>query len=124
MEIIVGHEENPDYILLGDLDPNKHIVVAVIDNVPTVLVQTNHGEKPANYSFMILGVPDDPTPVGWTCSVGNGWDYSTIPEDDEEPFNFKEMVRYTIQEKANTKVAAFGKKQWKRALYFLINNVK
>lgn len=108
--MIVVTTRQTSTIHISEVDQLKHIVVAVIDGLPTILGKGYHEPK-EQLSFLILGT-DQPNTN--TITRGNGYSYNN--EDD----TVEKMILRAIHN--GHKVEVFEKRDWKYALQWLIDN--
>jgi len=98
-------------IRLEDIDEDKHIVVAVIDNKPTILGK-GFIQNRKELSFFILGVTYDEDA---TITIGNGFRWG------EENDTIQKMIAKAINVRG-AKVEVFNKTDWRSAMNWLMDN--
>lgn len=109
---IITTEQQTSTIHISEVNAEKHIVVAIIGNTPTILGK-GYNEHNSALTFFILGSTED---YNTTITTGNGFDYS------HEENNIEKMILRTIRN--GNKIEVFRKQDWKHALQWLIDNVK
>lgn len=97
-------ENSPDEILIKDVKPELHIVVAVIEGRPCILSK-GFDELDNKYSFKAL-----------SDSGTNGNGYSRKEAD------FHETIRYYNSDNTLNRLNVFHEDDWKQALKWLIDN--